>query len=252
MTRPVRVFSTKNALCVAAAEEFVTLAAQAVRDHGQFTVALSGGATPNGMYGLLATKKFRSRVSWRDVHVFWGDERCVAPDDPRSNYRAAFELLLAHVPVPAANVHRIRGECDPADAADEYERALRVHFSTPIGAPRFTARARFDLVLLGLGTDGHTASLFPGADALEESRRWVVAEYATSALLWRVTATFPLLNAAANVRFLVSGREKRDIMARILSSHDEQNALPAQRVHLAHGELQFLLDTAAMPSSAMN
>ena len=241
----VRTVATRDELAAAAAEQFVEAAAASVRAHGRFTVALSGGATPNGVYGLLATKPFRSRVTWPAVHVFWGDERCVPPEDPRSNYRAAFEILLSHVPIPSANVHRMRGEIDPAEGASEYESALRTHFATPSGAPRFAPGERFDLVLLGVGADGHTASLFPHGNAVHETARWVAPEYARASSMWRLTLTLPVINASARVLFLLSGQEKRPIARRILDASSDGATLPAFRVAPAEGVTTWLLDAAA-------
>jgi len=241
----VRTVPTRAALSAAAAEYFVETAAEAVRMHGRFTVALSGGATPNNVYALLATKPFRSRVSWPAVHVFWGDERCVPPDDPRSNYRAGYEMLLSHVPIPSANVHRMRGEIDPPDGAAQYEAELRTHFATSTGAPRFAPRERFDLTLLGVGLDGHTASLFPDGTAINERTRWVSPDYARSASTWRLTLTLPVINASARVLFLLSGEEKRPIARRILNASNDGAPLPAQRVDPVEGEMVWLVDTAA-------
>jgi 6-phosphogluconolactonase len=241
----VRTVPTRDDLAAAAAAYFIETAAAAVRANGRFTVALSGGATPNGVFALLATKPFRSRVSWSAAHVFWGDERCVPPEDPRSNYRAAFEILLSHVPIPAANLHRMRGEIDPAEGAAEYEVALRSHFATPSGAPRFAPGARFDLTMLGVGTDGHTASLFPDSNAVNETRRWVAPAYAQVAETWRLTLTLPVINASAKVLFLLSGEDKRPIARRILHASDDGALLPAQRVMPVEGETMWLLDAAA-------
>ena len=250
----VYCFDDQTALYEAAAERFVALSTAAIRDHGRFSVALSGGSTPVRLYRLLAEKQFRSRVSWKDVFAFWGDERCVPPDQPESNYRSAFDSLLVHVPIPATNIFRIRGEIDPAEAAIEYEQILRDHFNTPEGAPRFTASDRFDLICLGLGEDGHTASLFPGGDALEVTQRWVTASYSSATSMWRVTFTLPLINSAANVQFLVKGRDKHDILARIIADQDVDNAaatsLPASRVRPPEGTLEWLVDSAAMPDDA--
>jgi 6-phosphogluconolactonase len=248
----VVVLPTREELWEAAAERFVSAAAESVRRRGRFTVALSGGATPNGLYALLATKAFRTRVSWHDAHVFWGDERCVPPDDPRSNYRAAYELLLSHVPIPAANVHRLRGEAEPHEGAADGEAELRAHFMTPTGAPRFAGGACFDLVLLGLGTDGHTASLFPDGVALTEGSRWVVADYAASVGMWRLTLTLPVINAARDVLFLVSGTEKRGTAARVLNAPDNAARLPAGLVHPVEGRMTWLLDSAASPFPSPN
>ncbi len=266
LTRVLDVYPDSGSLYHAAAESFIAIASRAVQERGRCSVALAGGATPNALYALLATKPFRSRVPWHAVHVFWGDERCVPPDDPRSNYRGAYETLLSLVPVSPANIHRMRGEIDPHDAAADYERVLRAHFVTPTGAARFTAGARFDLVLLGVGTDGHTASLFPGGSAARESVRWVAAEYAPSAAMWRVTLTPPLLNAAANVQFLAAGAEKQEIVSDVLrqttwwneapASREDASALasnarfPAAAILPAEGELRWLVDAAAAPTSA--
>ncbi|MES2521351.1 MAG: 6-phosphogluconolactonase [Gemmatimonadota bacterium] len=249
----VQVLQDRTALFSDAAERIVQAATDCIRERGRFTLALSGGATPNGVYTLLATKPFRSRVVWPQVHVFWGDERCVPPDDPRSNYRAAYELLLSHVPIPAANIHRMQGEIDPSMAAMQYESLLRSHFGTPSGAPRYASGANFDLMLLGVGADGHTASIFPEGTALQEQQRWALAEYAASAGTWRITVTLPVINAAARVLMLVAGGEKRAIMERVLSPHASQvlqndASLPAERVQPAEGELTWLLDSAAMPA----
>lgn len=251
--RQVEVFADPAALHAAAGELFVDSACRAVQANGRFSVALAGGATPNGLYTLLATKPFRSRVPWAQVHVFWGDERCVPPDDPRSNYRAGYELLLSKVPVPPAQIHRIPGEIDAGEAARGYEQQLRAHFDTPSGAPRFAPRARFDLVLLGLGVDGHTASLFPGGNAVGEQQRWAVAEYAKSAAMWRVTLTPPLINAAAQVLFLVSGSEKRDIVRALLDDASEASAgrvrYPAETIAPLEGALRWFVDAATVASA---
>ena len=175
----------------AAAERFVTTATAAVRASGRFLVALSGGATPLPLYSLLASKDLRSAVDWPCVHVFWVDERCVPPDHAASNYRAVQETLLDRVEVPERNVHRIRGEDEPTAAAVAYERELRSIFSTADGPPRHSAGARFDLVLLGMGDDGHTASLFPSSPALRERQLWVMAQQVEGAPIWRVTLTPP-------------------------------------------------------------
>lgn len=157
----VEMHPTAAALMHAAAERFVRSAIDAIRVRGRFTVALSGGTTPEGMYALLASDPYRARVDWSRIDVFWSDERCVPPDDPQSNYRMARLSLLDHVPIPDANVHRIHGEGDPVEAAAAYERELRAAFTTPVGPPRLEHGSRFDFLLLGMGRDGHTASLFP-------------------------------------------------------------------------------------------
>jgi len=240
----VAVFESTARLMDAAAEAFVQCAAEATRSSGRFTVALSGGSTPAALYALLATDAYAARVDWSRVHVFLGDERCVPPDDPASNYRMAWERLLAHVPVPAHQVHRIRGEDDPAAAAAAYERELRAAFSTPDGAPRTDPGARFDLVLLGLGPDGHTASLFPGTPAVRERERWVVAHRVPVAPSWRVTLTAIVINVAADVLFLVAG-DKASILRRVLEGPYEPDVLPSQTIAPRAGRLRWLVDAAA-------
>jgi 6-phosphogluconolactonase len=229
----------------AAAELFVCAAAEAIEASGRFAVALSGGSTPQGLYALLANDLCSTRIDWSFVHVFWGDERCVPPSNPASNYRMARVTLLARVPVPASNVHRIRGEDEPAAAAAAYERKLRELFGTPVGEPRTSAGARFDLIFLGVGADGHTASLFPGSAAVRETRRWVMAEDIADVSMSRVTLTPVVINAAAAIVFLVSGREKSAILHRVLEGPYEPDAMPAQAIAPRAGRLRWLADADA-------
>ncbi|HEX6202232.1 MAG TPA: 6-phosphogluconolactonase [Thermoanaerobaculia bacterium] len=236
---------TREALIESAARRFVAAAAEAIEASGRFVVALSGGSTPQGLYALLATDAYASRVDWSRVHVLWGDERCVPPDDPASNYRMARLALLDHVPLAAGNVHRIAGESDPAEAASAYERELRRLFGCPTGPPPLAPGARFDLVLLGLGEDGHTASLFPGSKAVRETGRWAIAERVAGVPRTRVTLTPPVINAAAEVLFLVSGREKAAMLHRALDGPWRRHALPAQAIVPAAGRLRWLADAEA-------
>jgi 6-phosphogluconolactonase len=177
--------------------------------------------------------------------VFWSDERCVSPDDIESNYGMARELLLARVPVPEANVHRIRGEDDPPAAAAQYERDLRGAFGTPSGPPLGTPGKRFDLVLLGLGANGHTASLFPHLQAVRERTKWVMAERIGVQAQWRITLTPPILNQAAEILFLVSGREKAAALRRVLCDARDTDELPAQSIAPEAGRVRWLVDVAA-------
>jgi 6-phosphogluconolactonase len=241
----VEVCESPVAVMEAAAEAFVEIAARAVRISGRFAVALSGGSTPKSLYRLLAADPYASRVSWPRAHVFWGDERCVPPGDPRSNYQMVREVLLDRVPLPADNIHRIQGEDDPAAAAVAYERLLRALFSTPQGPPRLEPGARFDLVLLGMGDNGHTASLFPGLAAVRETERWVVAEYVTEVSMWRVTMTPVVINAAAEVLFLATGGEKAPMLRKVLQGPHQPEVLPAQIVVPRVGRLRWLVDAAA-------
>lgn len=228
-----------------AAERFVTAATTAVRGSGRFLVALSGGATPLPLYALLASADLRSAVDWPRVHVFWVDERCVPPNHAASNYRAVRETLLDRVEVPERNVHRIRGEDDPTAAAAAYELELRSAFCTADGPPRRTAGARFDLVLLGMGDDGHTASLFPSSPALRERQLWVMAQQVEGVPTWRVTLTPPLIDAAAEVVFVVSGTSKAETLQRVLEGPHRPDHLPAQAVAPKEGQLVWLVDADA-------
>ncbi|MEO8634660.1 MAG: 6-phosphogluconolactonase [Gemmatimonadales bacterium] len=238
------VFPTSDALTTGAADAFTAAADAAIRTSGRFMVALSGGTTPKRLYARLATEPYASQVQWPQVHIFWGDERWVPPTDPASNYRMTREQLLDHVPIPEENIHRIHGEA-AADAAAAYQRTLRYAFATPEGPPKHTAGARFDLVLLGLGENGHTASWFPGMAAVHEQRKWAMAEYIPEASMWRVTLTPVVINAAAQAMFLVSGAAKAETLRRVLEGPDQPDTLPAQAVALPSGELRWLVDSAA-------
>lgn len=229
----------------AAADSLVACAAAAIGTSGRFRLALSGGSTPRRLYSLLASEP---RVDWPRVHVFWSDERCVPPASPQSNYRMAREALLDRVPLPEANVHRIHGERDALSAAAAYERELRQTFSAPEGSPSLDPGRRFDLVLLGLGEDGHTASLFPGTAALRETARWVVAQEVDALPPRRITLTPPVINAAAEVAFLVSGPEKAAILEQVIEGPYRPRELPAQLVAPRAGRLRWLADAAAAGS----
>ncbi len=244
----VQVYPDANSLARAAAEYFVTLAAEAITARGRFVVALSGGSTPRATYALLASDEFAARVDWSRVHVFWGDERCVLPGHPDSNYRLAREVLLDKIPIPAGNVHRIRGELDPDQAAVAYQAELE----TVLGADgRFASRSqppprgRLDLILLGMGADGHTASLFPGTAAIHEQTRWVVAHYVEKLGAWRVTLTPVAINGAAHVTFIVAGRGKAERLREVLAGPYQPDVLPVQIVRSADGRLRWLVDAAA-------
>lgn len=233
----IRIVNTAAELFEAAAVEFSSLARDAVRACGRFSVALSGGSTPRGLYSRLASDAALS-LPWEKIFFFWSDERHVPPDDPDSNYRMANEAMLSKVPVPPDHVYRIHAEEKNADAAARsYEETLRTVFAVPSGSI-----PRFDLILLGIGTEGHTASLFPGSPALDESKRLVVANPVEKLNTARITFTYPLINHAACVMFLVTGTDKAAILERILEYPGD---LPAQRVRPVNGKLIWLADHAA-------
>ncbi len=238
MMQPMlEVFPTADELMRAAAERFVRGAAETRRSGHPFVVALAGGSTPGALYALLATDGYAKRVDWRRVHALWGDERCVPPDDAASNYRLARETLLDRVPVLAENIHRIHGEDEPVAAAAAYDRELR-RLLERLGRP-------LDLVLLGMGDNGHTASLFPGAAAIHERERWVVADRVAATPAWRVTFTPVIINAAADVTFLVSGAGKAAMLHQVLDGPYQPDVLPAQVVAPANGRLGWLVDAPA-------
>jgi 6-phosphogluconolactonase len=210
------------------------------RSLGRFAISLSGGSTPRRLYQLLAEPPYRDAVPWDRIHWFWGDERFVPPDHPDSNYRMVREALLSRAPVPAANIHPIETSGDPAAAARAYERILKSFYGSENLDP---ARPLFDIELLGLGPDGHTASLFPGTKVLEERQRWV-AEVVGAKPETRITLTYPVLDSARHTAFLVAGTDKREPLTRVLA-HDE--GLPAARVQPV-GELVWFVDEQAYPS----
>jgi len=232
----IRILKTAADLFETAADMFVTQATEAVRTNGRFTVALSGGSTPKSLYALLATKP---GIPWDKVYFFWGDERHVPPDDPESNYRMVNEALLSKIQVPPENIFRIHAEeKDAAAAAQQYEQVIKDFFHLSPG--QFP---RFDLIYLGTGPDGHTASLFPGTAALNETQRLVVANWVPKFNTDRLTFTYPVLNAAACVTFLASGPDKAPILHDILEN--SAAGLPSQRVRPTNGKLIWLVDEAA-------
>ena len=233
------------ALAARAAELFVTLAQRAADEEGaRFTVALSGGGTPKALYGLLAAPPYVGQVPWERVHLFWGDERHVPPDDAESNYRMVREALLSKITIPAENVHRVRAELpDAADVARDYAATMRGFFQL-----QPTQWPRFDLVLLGLGPDGHTASLFPGTDALHDTTGLVAAPFVQKVNAHRITMTAPVINNAATVAFLVAGADKSGVLSEVIEGPRDPDRLPAQLIAPTDGTLLWLLDEAAVRS----
>jgi 6-phosphogluconolactonase len=245
---PYEVFPDQAALAQAASNHFIALSKQAIYEKNQFTVALAGGSTPRAMYSLLS-KKYAAQIDWTLVHVFWGDERCFPPNHKDSNYRMARESLLDHVPIPAENIHRMEAELSPEEAAATYEELLHSFFDMTSSKSKDSIPITFDLLLLGIGTDGHTASLFPSTPALEEKVRWAVPVPHTEPpppLITRISLTLPAINAARQVTFIASGSGKAGILKEILSTKpNSPHALPAARVKPAEGQLLWLLDAAA-------
>jgi 6-phosphogluconolactonase len=237
----VRVYDDAAALARGAARLFVATAQAAIAAHGRFSVALSGGSTPRALFQLLAAPPYRDQVNWSRMWVFWGDERCVPPTDAESNYRMARETLLFHVPVQANQVFRMHGEAtDPSAEAALYEMNLRRAFALAPGE-----WPRFDLVLLGLGPDGHTASLFPHTSALHAAGRLVVANRVDKLNTTRLTLTAPVINHAALIVFLVAGQDKVVPLAGVLEGSRQPDELPAQLIAPANGQVLWLVDRVA-------
>lgn len=240
MSKPeIRVFSNPATLALAAAEEFTKIANAAIEKSGRFAIALSGGSTPRNLYSLLATA-YRTAVPWEKTLFFWGDERHVPPDSPESNYKMAYDAMLSKVPVPPENVFRVAAEDpDPESAAQAYERVLRQVLQIAPGE-----FPQFDLVLLGMGPDGHTASLFPGSPGLTETKRLVIANWIEKFSTHRITFTFPVLNHASYVMFLVSGDDKAEVLKEVMEGHANP-PYPVQRVNPVNDQLLWMLDKAA-------
>ncbi|MGA9998054.1 MAG: 6-phosphogluconolactonase [Pyrinomonadaceae bacterium] len=233
----VEVWRDLRELSARAAELFESIAHGAVNDGSRFTVALSGGSTPKALYQHLAGDEMRDSVLWQQTHVYWSDERCVPPLDEQSNYRMAHDALLARVNIPTEQIHRMRGEDEPASAAREYEEILKRDFGA--SAPRL------NLILLGLGEDGHTASLFPHSDVLFDTEDLVAAPYVEKFATHRLTFTFRVINNAANIIFLVSGKQKSKALRAVLEENVDQQAWPASMVHPVDGKLVWLVDEEA-------
>lgn len=233
----VEVWPDAPTVASRAAELFAETARQAVSARGRFTVALSGGSTPRALYELLAGEVYATRIPWNETHIFWSDERCVPPDSEESNYRMAHEAMLVRVPIPEEQIHRLRGEDEPQSAALDYTRILEEEFDeTP---------PRFDLILLGMGEDGHTASLFPDSTALDDHEHLIAAPFIAKFKTHRLTMTLRTINAASSVIFLVTGKAKAETLRAVLEGETGEHSYPAKLVEPAGGELIWLVDEAA-------
>jgi 6-phosphogluconolactonase len=234
----IRVFPDLESLSHEAVHIFVETSRQLISERKSFSVAISGGSTPRMLYTLLGSDQYRDTVDWKRIHVFWADERCVPPEHRDSNFRHAFESFLSKVPVPDKNIHRIRGEKGPEQGAQEYENELRRHF----GMEGFPV---FDLVLLGLGEEGHTASLFPDSTALNATVRLAVPAYRDRPDHNRVTLTLPVLSNALHAVFMVSGISKSRAIANILMMEQNRDRYPVEPIQSAGRNVTWLLDTEA-------
>ena len=237
-TPNLQVFADASEVARAAAFRFIEIAQESTQARGRFSVALAGGSTPKRIYELLAGDEFKDQLDWSKVHIFFGDERCVPPDDAESNYRMANEALLARVALPEQNVHRMRGEGDAVANARLYEDELRGYFDGEDWP-------RFDLVMLGMGDDGHTASLFPETRALDVHAAWVTANWVEKFDSFRVTLTVPAINHARHVMFVITGASKAERLAEVLYGAHEPQRLPSQLIQPHAGALAWFLDEAA-------
>ena len=223
----------------------------------RFTIALSGGSTPKKLYQLLATEKFKNKIDWKKLHVFWGDERYVPYNDDRNNAKMAFDVLLNHVPIPLAQIHEMSTNIEPYISARQYEKILHQYFSPaapsaslqrPEGSRLRTPDSEpttFDLVLLGLGDNAHTLSLFPGYEIIHEKHAWVISVFLKEQNMHRITLTAPVVNIANRVAFLVSGQDKMDAVSHVLLNDYSPDLYPAQVIKPVNGELYWFLDEAA-------
>jgi 6-phosphogluconolactonase len=234
-TPEIKVSPTAEALARAAAEMVVAEGEAAIELRGRFALALSGGSTPKAMHKILASDEFRDQLDWSKVEIFFGDERCVPPEHADSNYRMAKETLLSKVPIPGDNVYRMRGEIDPNEAANEYGQMLNEKFGD----------GGLDLIFLGMGDDGHTASLFPGTEALREMKHRCVANHVEKLNAWRITLTAPFINRASRVAILVSGASKAARLAEVLEGARDPERLPVQLIQPDPGQLTWMLDSDA-------
>jgi 6-phosphogluconolactonase len=246
MSRPItvtyRAWNTPPEVAAAAAELFAATATAAAEARRVAHIAISGGTTPKAMFALLADQSapYFARVPWSKLQIFWVDERCVPPTDSDSNYRMTNEAMLSKVPLVAAQIHRMEGELDPHLAASRYEAELKFTFKlAPLDTPIF------DLILLGMGDDGHTASLFPHTAALHETTRLVVANHVPQKDTWRITLTVPVINQARQIVFLIEGAAKTDVLAAVLLGVSNSDTLPSQLIRPESGALTFLLDAAS-------
>jgi 6-phosphogluconolactonase len=237
-TPNILVFDDAEQVAQAAARRVVELARQTIAERGNFSIALSGGSTPKRIYELLASDEYRTQVDWPNVHIFFGDERTVPPDHHESNFRMASEAMLSHLPIPETNIHRMNGVGDAAANASDYESDMREYFGD-------VQWPRLDLVMLGMGDDGHTASLFPETTALEERTAWVVANWVEKFNTWRITLSAPAINAARNVLFLITGAGKTDRLHEVIMGERDTARLPSQLIAPREGKLEWFVDKAA-------
>ena len=235
MEREIKVSPDTDDLLFQAAERITAAAEKAIADKGDFSIALSGGHTPEGLYKLLTREPYRLLIDWSKVSIYFGDERCVPPDSDQSNFRMANESLLSKAPIPADHIYRMRGEIDPQQAAKDYGELLKAQFGDK----------GLDMILLGMGDDGHTASLFPHTAALQEPKHRCVANWVEKFNTWRITMTAPFINRADTVMIMVAGKDKAARVKEVMEGPSDPDRLPIQMIQPESGKLNWLLDAGA-------
>lgn len=232
-----KIYSDLDTLLTATADTVSVQAARAIEDHGRFTIALAGGSTPQPLYAMLTREPYVSMIDWSKVYIFFGDERCVPPDDPQSNFAMVYNTLLERVPIPPQQTFRMAGELAPTLAAERYEKAMRTVFGDEL--------PRFDMMLLGMGEDGHTASLFPETAAIYEAKKWVVANFVPKLDTWRITLTLPVLNNAALLLMLVAGASKAETLRAVMQGPPDTDLYPVEALQPTNGQVWWYVDGAA-------
>jgi 6-phosphogluconolactonase len=238
----IHIYKDNDALSRAAAEWVTRYISDTLQSQDRFTWVLSGGNTPKGLYELLAAPPYIEKIQWNKIHIFWGDERAVPFDDPRNNAKMAYDTLLNHVPVPSTQIHIMRTDIPPEKSAAEYEQILHQYFRN-LDGPSSTS---FDLVLLGMGEDGHTLSLFPGTEVVHESQAWVKAFFLQSQDMYRITLTKTIVNASGAVAFLTTGSNKSMALKQVLEGPPDPDLYPSQVIKPQSGQLHWFVDEAAV------
>jgi 6-phosphogluconolactonase len=254
---PLHIYKDSQSLSLDCAQWISAYMADILQKKDRFTWVLSGGNTPKGLYELLAASPFREKIQWRKLHLFWGDERAVPFNDPRNNAKMAYDNLLNHVPVPASQIHTMRTDIPPEQSAEEYEKILHQYFTASPPSPgthpgqhsvadlSLPAEPSFDLVLLGMGDDGHTLSLFPGTEAVNEEKAWVLSYFLQAQEMHRITLTKTIVNRSSRIAFLVTGPDKARALEQVLEGDPDPNLYPSQVIRPEPGELHWFIDEAA-------
>ncbi len=234
----LKIYKNKDLLVDELARKISEIISDTLKNQEYFTLSLSGGETPQVLYKKLASPEFREKINWKRVHIFWGDERAVPFDDNRSNAKMAFDFLIDHINIPAAQVHKMRTDIEPVFAVTDYDKILHTYFdNTP---------KSFDLILLGMGDDGHTLSIFPGSSLIEDQgKKWVAAVYNEEQHMYRITLTPEIVNRSSNIIFIVTGSKKTNVLKQVIEGKYEPEKLPAQIIKPANGELYWFLDEDA-------